>query len=177
MAISPAVSLAARSLIETRLATLENAHQINIIHACESGSRALGFPSPDSDYDVCFIYTRPWPWYLTLEEVGDVVDLPLEDSPVGVLDIGDWDLRKTLRLVRKSNPVIWEWLQSPIGYQTDKTQQWRELRNVFDAFYSPISACHHYLSLSRIPWSENCSDYRQKSRNIFTCCGHYWRPG
>jgi uncharacterized protein len=121
MMINPAVSLEARNLIEARLANLATEHQINIIYACESGSRAWGFPSPDSDYDVRFIYTHPWPWYLSLEEGADVIDLPLEDSPVGVLDIGGWDLRKTLRLMRKSNPVIWEWLQSPMGYQTSKT--------------------------------------------------------
>jgi predicted nucleotidyltransferase len=143
------VSSDAKTLIDTRLATIANEHQVNIVYACESGSRAWGFPSPDSDYDVRFIYAHPWTWYLTLEEGDDVIDLPIEDSPAGLLDLGGWDLRKTLRLLRKSNPVIWEWLQSPICYQAESTGHFRDLRGVFDPFYSPISACHHYLSICR----------------------------
>ena len=145
----PPVSMEAKALIEARLATIANEHQVNIIYACESGSRAWGFPSPDSDYDVRFIYAHPWAWYLALEEGGDVIELPIEDSPAGLLDLGGWDLRKTLRLLRKSNPVIWEWLQSPIVYQAGQTNRFRELHGVFDTFYSPISACHHYLSICR----------------------------
>lgn len=145
----PPVSSEAKSLIETRLATIANEHQVNIIYACESGSRAWGFPSPDSDYDVRFIYAHPWTWYLALEEGDNVIDLPIEDSPVGVLDLGGWDLRKTLRLLRKSNPVIWEWLQSPICYQAEQTGSFRDLQSIFDPFYSPLSACHHYLSICR----------------------------
>ncbi len=149
MSINEIITPEARTLIETRLASVANEHQIKIIYACESGSRAWGFPSPDSDYDVRFVYVHPWNWYLTLEEDRDVIDLPLEDSSAGLLDLGGWDLRKTLRLLRKSNPVIWEWLQSPVRYQAEQTQQFRELRSVFDSFYSPIAACHHYLSLCR----------------------------
>ncbi len=138
-----------RNLIETRLASIEAEHQVNIIYACESGSRAWGFPSPDSDYDVRFIYVHPMEWYLKLDEDRDVIDLPIEDTPVGLLDIGGWDLRKTLRLLGKANPIVWEWLQSPICYQAEQTQAFRELRNVLDPFYSPVTACHHYLSICR----------------------------
>jgi predicted nucleotidyltransferase len=136
-----------RSLIETRLASIEAEHQIKIIYACESGSRAWGFPSPDSDYDVRFIYVHPLEWYLKLDEDRDVIDLPIEDTPVGLLDVGGWDLRKTLRLLSKSNPVIWEWLQSPICYGSNLDL--REYRNILDPFFSPITACHHYLSICR----------------------------
>jgi uncharacterized protein len=101
---------------------------------------------------------------LTLEEGEDVIDLPIEDSPVGVLDLGGWDLRKTLRLLRKSNPVIWEWLQSPVCYQTGQPNRLLELRNVLDLFYSPISACHHYLSICRntMEWELNGSNVKIK---------------
>jgi predicted nucleotidyltransferase len=149
MSIDELVSPDARSFIETRLALLAAEHQIKIIYACESGSRAWGFPSPDSDYDVRFIYVHPMAWYLTLEEDRDVIDLPLEDSPVGLLDLGGWELRKTLRLLCKSNPVVWEWLQSPICYQAEQPQHFRELRCKFDPFYSLVAACHHYLSICR----------------------------
>lgn len=136
-----------RALIATRLSSIEDEHHIKILYACESGSRAWGFPSPDSDYDVRFIYAHPREWYLRLDEDRDVIDLPIEDTPVGLLDIGGWDLRKTLRLLSKSNPVIWEWLQSPICYQSK--MDLRENRNILDPFYSPITACHHYLSICR----------------------------
>lgn len=136
-----------QKLIETRLASTTSEHGIKILYACESGSRAWGFPSPDSDYDVRFVYAHPMEWYLTLDEDRDVIDLPLENSPEGLLDLGGWDLRKTLRLLGKSNPVIWEWLQSPIRYQDEK--MFRAHRDIFDPFFSPIAACHHYLSICR----------------------------
>jgi RNA repair pathway DNA polymerase beta family len=68
------VSLEAKTLVETRLAKIANQHQVNIIYACESGSRAWGFPSPDSNYDMRFIYVHPWAWYLALDEGDDVID-------------------------------------------------------------------------------------------------------
>jgi len=147
MSTNPLIVPETRALIEPRLASIQTEHQVKILYACESGSRAWGFPSPDSDYDVRFVYIHPVEWYLKLDEDRDVIDLPIEDTPVGLLDIGGWDLRKTLRLLGKSNPVIWEWLQSPICYQLGLDL--REYRNILDPFYSPITACHHYLSISR----------------------------
>jgi uncharacterized protein len=147
MSVNAMIAEETRSLIEIRLASIESEHQVKIIYACESGSRAWGFPSPDSDYDVRFIYVHPLEWYLSLDEERDVIDLAIEDTPAGLLDFGGWDLRKTLRLLSKSNPVIWEWLQSPICYQSNLDL--REYRNILDPFYSPIAACHHYLSICR----------------------------
>jgi predicted nucleotidyltransferase len=167
MSINEIIVPEARTLIETRMASVASKHQIKIIYACESGSRAWGFPSPDSDYDVRFVYVHPWNWYLTLEEDRDVIDLPLEDSSAGLLDLGGWDLRKTLRLLRKSNPVIWEWLQSPVCYQAEQTQHFRELRSVFDPFYSPIAACHHYLSLCRNTMNHGLSGPSVKIKKYF----------
>jgi predicted nucleotidyltransferase len=149
MSPQPLIPTEVQAVIETRLASIADEHQLKILYACESGSRAWGFPSPDSDFDVRFIYVHPIDWYLKLDEERDVIDLPIEDSSVGLLDMGGWDLRKTLRLLSKSNPVIWEWLQSPICYQAEQTQSLRKLRSVFDPFYSPITACHHYLSICR----------------------------
>jgi predicted nucleotidyltransferase len=149
MSTQPLIPIEAQALIETRLASIADEHQIEILYACESGSRAWGFPSPDSDYDVRFIYVHPIDWYLKLDEERDVIDLPIEDSSVGLLDMGGWDLRKTLRLLSKSNPVIWEWLQSPICYSLSQPPGFQAYRSVFDPFYSPITACHHYLAICR----------------------------
>ncbi|MFM8333378.1 MAG: DNA polymerase beta superfamily protein [Candidatus Methylumidiphilus sp.] len=135
-----------RRLIAERLAAQAEAHAVRVLYACESGSRAWGFPSPDSDYDIRFLYAHPAAWYVCVEESRDVIETPLEDTPAGLLDLGGWDLRKAFRLARKSNPVIWEWLQSPVVYQPFDTHT---LRQTLDPFDSPIAACHHYLSLSR----------------------------
>jgi predicted nucleotidyltransferase len=148
MSTKPLITTEAQALIETRLASIADEHQIKVLYACESGSRAWGFPSPDSDYDVRFIYVHPWSWYMSLEEERDVIDFPLEETYAGLLDLGGWDLRKTLRLLRKSNPVIWEWLQSPICYHLSQPH-FQEYRPILDPYYSPIAACHHYLSICR----------------------------
>lgn len=92
--------------IRRALATVEGDHGVRVLHAVESGSRAWGFASRDSDWDVRFIYCHPLPWYLSLRDRRDVIELPIKDD----LDINGWDLRKALRLMQKGNPVLYEWL-------------------------------------------------------------------
>jgi len=103
-----------RDRIVARLREIESAESVRILYACESGSRAWGFASTDSDYDVRFIYLRPVDWYLSidLERRRDVIEYPIQD----LLDINGWDLRKALRLLRRGNPPLVEWLGSPIVY-------------------------------------------------------------
>jgi predicted nucleotidyltransferase len=167
MSTKPLIPTEAQAVIETRLASIADEHQIKILYACESGSRAWGFPSPDSDYDVRFIYAHPWSWYLSLEEDRDVIDFPLEESAIGLLDMGGWDLRKTLRLLSKSNPVIWEWLQSPICYSLSQPPDFQAYRHVLDPFYSPITACHHYLSISRNTMDQALNEPSVKIKKYF----------
>jgi hypothetical protein len=101
--------------IATRLAAIEVEHEVAIPLAVESGSRAWGFPSPDSDFDCRFIYVRPQAHYLSLWPKRDVIELPIE----GKLDINGWDLAKALKLLLKGNAVVIEWLTSPITYRAD----------------------------------------------------------
>ena len=132
--------------IVKRLDQIEREENVSIFYACESGSRAWGFESMDSDWDVRFIYVRPQDWYLTIdvEDKRDVIERPINDE----LDISGWDLRKALRLLRKSNPPLLEWLSSPIVYrETGETA--RQLRHAVTEFYSPISAFHHYLHMAQ----------------------------
>lgn len=98
-----------------QLHEIEVKHGVRVLYACESGSRAWGFASADSDYDVRFIYVHPQEWYLSidLEDKRDVIEAPID----GKLDISGWDLRESLKLYRKSNPVLLEWLGSPIVYK------------------------------------------------------------
>ena len=44
-----------RETIIEKLTELEQSENVRVLHAVESGSRAWGFASPDSDYDVRFI--------------------------------------------------------------------------------------------------------------------------
>lgn len=117
-----------------------------ILLAVESGSRAWGFPSADSDYDVRFIYVRPSDWYLAidLEEKRDVIEYPLRDS----IDLCGWDLRKALRLFRKSNPPLLEWLQCPIVYR-ERCSLGARLRAMLPDVYSPGASFYHYLHMAR----------------------------
>lgn len=109
------ISKDASRYIAGELKAIENDNQVRILLAVESGSRAWGFPSSDSDYDVRFLYVRQPDWYLSICKRRDVIELPLDP----VWDINGWDLQKALQLLIKPNPVLLEWLSSPIVYQSD----------------------------------------------------------
>ncbi|WP_461479679.1 nucleotidyltransferase domain-containing protein [Paenibacillus sp. PvR148] len=123
---------------------IELTHQVRVLYACESGSRAWGVPSRDSDYDVRFIYIHPSDWYLSIDEGGDVIELPVHDR----LDISGWDIRKALRLFRKSNPSMLEWLQSDIVYAESGSAAER-IRSLMPAVFSPRTCVQHYLNMAR----------------------------
>ena len=101
-------------LIREKLKEIEQREDCRILLAVESGSRAWGFASPDSDYDVRFIYVRTKESYLRLDRVRDVIEVPINDE----LDINGWDVDKALKLLHKSNPTVFEWFSAPIIYQT-----------------------------------------------------------
>lgn len=98
-----------RKVIIEKLQQIEKQENVRILHAVESGSRAWGFESPDSDFDVRFIYVRPRDYYLKLEQTRDVLEFPIND----LLDVNGWDLQKALRLLHRSNPSVFEWFKSP----------------------------------------------------------------
>ncbi|WP_157217140.1 nucleotidyltransferase domain-containing protein [Flavisphingomonas formosensis] len=130
--------------IEARLATIEAKHGIRILMAVESGSRAWGFPSPDSDYDVRFLYVRPRDWYLSLEPGRDVIEMPIEDE----IDLNGWDVRKALGLLLKSNAIVGEWIGSPIRYREDDPIV-TALTVLADEIHNPRAIAHHYARLGR----------------------------
>ena len=135
-----------RARILDRLKQIETEHSVKILYACESGSRAWGFASQDSDYDVRFVYVRPRDWYLAvdLERRRDVIELPIDDA----LDINGWDLRKALKLFHKSNPPLLEWLNSPTVYR--QTPGFCEaLNDLLPQYYSPSACAYHYLHMAR----------------------------
>ncbi|WP_152397487.1 nucleotidyltransferase domain-containing protein [Paenibacillus guangzhouensis] len=134
------------------LRNIEQEENVRILYACESGSRAWGFPSQDSDYDVRFIYLRPVDWYLSIFDKRDVIERPIND----LLDINGWDLRKALNLFRKSNPPLLEWLQSPIQYMEQYTVT-EQIRRISPLSFSPKSCMYHYLNMAK----GNYRDYLQ----------------
>ena len=129
-----------KELIAAKLNEIEERENVRILHAVESGSRAWGFASPDSDYDVRFIYVRPKDFYLQLNKTRDVIEWQLDET----LDINGWDLQKTLRLLHSSNPTLFEWNNSPIIYKT--TDEWMALRTEINEYFSAKSGLYHYLS-------------------------------
>jgi predicted nucleotidyltransferase len=133
-----------RTVIKEKLAAIEQEHEVTILYACESGSRAWGFPSKNSDFDVRFIYVHPKNWYLSIIEKRDVIELPVD----GLLDINGWDLRKSLRLMRKSNSPLNEWLSSPIRYRCPDTVV-EPLMALAGSAFLPESSAHHYLSMAK----------------------------
>jgi predicted nucleotidyltransferase len=129
------------------LAQLEAERNMRVLYACESGSRAWGFASRDSDYDVRFLYVHQRDWYLSVEDRRDVLEQPLTDD----LDVSGWELRKALRLLRKSNPPLLEWLKSPLVYQRDPLFV-AEFGALAAQFYSPRRCFAHYLHMAFGNW-------------------------
>lgn len=137
-----------QEIIPAKLKEIEERENIRVIHCIESGSRAWGFASPDSDYDVRFIYVRPIEYYLRLDKTRDVIEWQLDDT----LDINGWDLQKALRLLYSSNPTLFEWNGSPIVYKT--TPEWAEISAVIDQFFQRKAGLYHYLSTARKNYRE-----------------------
>lgn len=142
----PAIPADVHTEIMQRLARAEEQHDVRILLAVESGSRAWGFASPNSDYDVRFIYTHAPRWYqaVDLEERRDVIEYAIVDD----IDLNGWDLRKALRLFWKSNPAFVEWIQSPIRY-IERGGFGERARALLPSVYSVESGMYHYRSMAR----------------------------
>lgn len=135
-------------LIKAKLREIEAKEDVKILHCVESGSRAWGFASPDSDYDVRFIYVRPKEFYLRLDKTRDVIEWQLDDT----LDINGWDISKALSLLYKSNPTLFEWNSSPIVYKT--TQDWESIAAIINKYFVAKSSLYHYLSTAKSNYRE-----------------------
>ena len=141
-----AVSSALRKKILQRLRAVESEHGVKILYACESGSRAWGFHSQDSDYDVRFVYAKPQPWYLSylVERKRDVIEYPIADE----IDCSGWDVRKALYLFSRTNGALLEWLKSPIKYIEEGPFAER-LRALESKAVNRTALCYHYSHMAR----------------------------
>ena len=131
-------------IIET-LRQLEREKDIRILLAVESGSRAWGFSSPDSDYDVRFVYVHKPDWYLTVFPKKDVIE---HMSGNRLFDLSGWELRKTLQLLYKSNPNLADWLLTDQIYIAEPDFL-AEIRRQQEHYYNPIQAMYHFLSIAK----------------------------
>lgn len=130
-----------KEIIQKKLEEIEKQEHVKIILAVESGSRAWGFDSADSDYDVRFIYVREPEMYLKLDNIRDVIEWQLDE----VFDISGWDIKKALQLLYKSNPTLFEWINSPIVYK--ETKETLELRDIAKEYFDVKKSVMHYLNM------------------------------
>ena len=148
--------------IKKELVRLENKHEIKILLAVESGSRAWGFASTDSDWDVRYIYIHRLDWYLKIDDLRDSQEEMLPDD----LDFAGWELKKALKLFRKSNPPMLEWLRSPIVY-LEQFSTAEKLREMSEEYFNPKSCMYHYLSMARNNFREFLQKDLVKSKKYF----------
>ncbi|HDZ15579.1 hypothetical protein LCGC14_1792350 [marine sediment metagenome] len=130
--------------IAVQLDEVELQKRVRVIYACESGSRAWGFESIDSDFDVRFLYIHPVKWYLRINAGRDVIERPIDEQ----IDMSGWDLRKALQLLRKSNPPLLEWLRSPIVYR-QVSPAISQINALVPEYYSPRACYYHYLHMAK----------------------------
>jgi uncharacterized protein len=147
--------------IKQILTEIESHKKIKILYACETGSRAWGFPSPDSDYDIRFVYMHERDWYLSLSPHKDSIEIMDGD-----LDISGWDLRKCLMLLKKSNAALIERFQSPIEYYALPGFK-ADFKELVQAYYSPVAVFYHHYSLATNFWEELKYKEEYKLKNVF----------
>ncbi len=138
----------ARRRADAALDDIAQKHGVRILLAIESGSRAWGFPSQDSDYDVRFIYLRRIEDYLSVETPRDVIETPID----AMLDLGGWDVRKALALIARSNAVALEWLTSPVVYRAEPSAH-AALLTLAHATADLHALAYHYDRLARHAWT------------------------
>jgi uncharacterized protein len=152
------------------LQQIEKEYDVKILHACESGSRAWGFPSDNSDYDVRFIYVHKKEWYLSIDQRRDVLEVPNHDKLSiqvdKLLDLNGWELTKALRLFRKSNPPLLEWLHSDIVYY-QVSSAIDKMKEVESQIFSPTSGIHHYLKMAKGNYREYLNREEVKIKRYF----------
>ncbi len=151
-----------KDAIAAAIASIEHEHDVRVLYAAESGSRAWGFASPDSDWDVRFIYAHRRDWYLGIGEPRDVIEAMLP----GDLDLAGWDLRKTLRLYLRGNYALNEWLDSSIVY-AERGDLASELRRLLPVAFRAPGGYHHYLRMAQGVHAEYLAQDPMRLKKLF----------
>ncbi len=147
--------------IREKLREIEERENVTILLAIESGSRAWGFASPDSDYDVRFIYVRPMEEYLRLNPPKDTIEWQLDE----VLDINGWDLKKALIQFKKGNATLFEWSNSPVVYK--RTDIWDRIYDIAKSYFSAKTSIYHYYGTARNTYETYLQDELVKYKKYF----------
>lgn len=147
--------------IQEKLSEIEEKENVRILLAIESGSRSWGFASPDSDYDVRFIYVRQQEAYLRLDEPKDMIEWQLDE----VLDINGWDLKKALIQFRKGNSTMFEWSNSPVIYK--KTAEWERIYEVAKHYFSVKTSISHYYGTAQSTYLKYLQEEQVKYKKYF----------
>lgn len=150
-----------KELIIQKLSEIEKENDVTILHAIESGSRAWGFASPDSDYDIRFIYKSELDHYLSLNNERDIIEFTTKED----FDGSGWDLKKAFTLLSKSNTPILEWIHAPIVYKTNNSFI-EELKNLSIEYFNPIACFYHYSSTAK-NFLDSCLDDKFKLKSYF----------
>lgn len=158
-----------REKIKLELERIEKEKDVKILFAVESGSRAWGFPSKDSDYDVRFVYMHPVEWYLSIHDKRDVIEYPISDD----LDISGWDIKKALQLFAKSNPALLEWIRSPIFYSKNSNFP-EQLQQMSEKNFDPKATIYHYLHMASKNYREFLQGENVKLKSTFMYCVLFW---
>ena len=148
-------------LIQEKLREIEQKESVNILYAVESGSRSWGFASPDSDYDVRFIYVRTPRDYLRLDQKRDVIEWEMNE----VYDINGWDIRNALLQFYKSNATVFEWSNSPIVYQ--EKEEWKQIYATAKAYFSVKTALYHYYGVAKSTYCQFLCGEEVKYKKYF----------
>ena len=150
-----------REIILEKLKEIEEKENVKVLYCAESGSRAWGFASPDSDYDVRFVYIRPKDFYLRLEPTRDVIEWQVDE----VWDINGWDIQKALRLLYKSNPTLFEWNGSSVVYKI--TDEWERVAEIINRYFIKKSGLYHYLSMAKGNYREYLKGEQVRLKKYF----------
>jgi len=130
------------------LRQVENKYNVKVIFACEAGSRAWDLHSPDSDYDVRFIYTAHTDHYLSIDPIGSGKNKDvIESRPSHKIDFVGWEITKTLRLFRNSNPSLLEWLNRGEVY-LEPFQAIRQIKELQNRVISQKTCLYHYINMA-----------------------------
>jgi predicted nucleotidyltransferase len=148
--------------INSSLESIEKEQSCSILFACESGSRAWGFASPDSDFDVRFVYFKPIDWFLRIDSKIDSITEMLPHD----LDLSGWELQKALRLFAKSNIALYEWFGSPIIY-CKNDYFFKTVKSLIPLYFNPKKAIHHYHSIADTMLKEHLQSHSVNIKKLF----------
>lgn len=149
------------SVIKKKLQEIEEWEKVKIIMAIESGSRVWNFGSPDSKYNVKFLYLRDQKEYFRLDEHKEVIEWNFNDTLV----IEGWDFKKALNLLHSSDPSLYEWCFSPIVYRS--SDAFEELKKIVPKYFSKKNSLYYYWNTASSNYKKHLRGHKVQIKNYF----------